>query len=201
MACSKLSNFVNLPPSSIKWITTFIGRLMRSQWDMGWQVSATEHELSSYCACSFTQDTQFGVVTITPHFYSDLSDLCLYRVETAGMKPRSDAWQILSMSLRHPEIQWLNMLSKRSGCNWFMLSKNKPRGTGNSYVHCFTASGSFKVSFSVWSLVTDWDELGASAPSCGPHCVIITWTHVLSLPPLPSSLSLLLVVISHLRHC
>ena len=160
MACSKLSNLVNLPPLSIKWITTFTGRLMRSQWDVVWQVSATDHELSSYCACSFTHDTQFGVVTITPPFYSDLSDLCLYRVEMPGMKPRSDAWQILSMSLRHPEIQWLNTLSKRSECNWFMLSKNKPRETGKSYVHCSTASGSFKVSFSVcplWLTRMSWE--------------------------------------------
>lgn len=68
-----------------------------------WKVSAPDPELSSYCAFSFMQDTQFRVGVIIPTFterklsqqsLSGSSGLCLHGVEKVGVKLQ--VWYIIN---------------------------------------------------------------------------------------------------------
>lgn len=81
------------------------------------------------------------------------------------------------------------------------VSRSKPREAGRllpeePILYCLeeSHSGPFHLSSSLWSLVTDQDELRASVNPL--QCTV----HILSLFVLLSICILLLMIISHLRH-
>lgn len=102
--CCKLSNLVNFHCLAYKMDNHIHRRTHETSMRHGvWKVSAPDPELSSYCVCSFTQDTQFRVGIIIPTFTD------------AGTKPTEDKW-----------LEWFMSLWSRKGGNstqvWYTIN-------------------------------------------------------------------------------